>query len=166
MNKIIDPTLVPNAGPLGVGFVYVDPDSGRTFVHSRVEQVTILARDHRIANSYPIGSDFRQWVIDNICRSTPGHICYNEEVPSLTQRAVNMTKALLESAAGGFKTATPEQVQQRLTICETSGPNGTACEYFKGLNGMFGVYCGRCGCSKVKMHLKSSVCPLNKWPAL
>lgn len=163
MNKIRDTTTVPNAGQFGVGFVYRDPDSGKVFVHAGVEHVISMARKHREANSYPIGANFNQDAVENICANTPGSICYDEPPPSAGQKAISLAKALYESALSGFATLSAEEVAQRKVVCETSGLAGGPCEYFKGINGMFKVMCGHCGCSSLKIHLRTSKCPLNRW---
>lgn len=162
MNVIANSTLVPHGG----GFVYVDPDSGLRLIHCTVGHLGIMARKHRQANNYPIGAHWGQDFIDNVCANTPGDICVDEELPTVVQRAKSMARALFESARGGFKTLSAEEVQARLTACETTGPGGGACESFRGVKGLFHVACGACGCTKLKMHLKSSVCPKNRWPEL
>jgi len=51
--------------------------------------------------------------------------------------------------------------QQRITICKTSGPNGTACEHKRGR------WCGACGCLyRVKARGLDQLCPANKWPII
>jgi len=163
MKVITNPTLVPNAGDLGVGFVYRDPDSGKVFVQASVDQLSIMAIKHRRANGYVVDSNWSQRFIDNVCQSTPGGICYDEDEPGLGQKAVALGKALLVSAKSGFQTCTQEEVEERLKVCQTSGAGGTACEYFRGIRGMFDVACGKCGCTKLKMHLKTSTCPKGLW---
>lgn len=159
MNRISDTTTVPRGG----GFVYVDPDSSARFIHCTVDHLAIMAKKHRTANNYPIGANWSQDFIDNVCRNTPGGICFDEPPPTAGERAISLARALYESARGGFKTLTPEQLQERMTICETSGPGGGPCEFFRGIRGLFDVACGLCGCSKLKMHLKTSQCPKGLW---
>lgn len=165
MNRIKDPTKVPNAGEYGVGFIYRDPDSGRVFVHATVDQVVVMARKHREANNYSLSPNFRQDVIENVCSNQP-ELCFDEPAPSVLEKFSAVGKALVASARGGFKTLSVEQVEDRQKICESSGINGAACEYFKGLNGMFKVMCGKCGCAALKIHLKTSQCPKGLWPEL
>ncbi len=164
MKVITNPTLVPNAGDLGVGFVYRDPDSGKVFVQASVDQLSIMAIKHRRANGYVVDSNWSQRFIDNVCESTPGGICYDEDEPGLGQKAVALGKALLVSARSGFQTCTQEEVESRMKTCETSGPGGSACESFRGFSGILGLFCGACGCAKAKLHLKTSTCPKNRWP--
>jgi len=152
LNVIQNPTLVPQGG----GFVYVDRDSGVRFTHCTVDHLAILARKHRTANNLPIGTNWSQDFIDNVCRNTPGKICTNDEPPTAAEKLKILTVALFESARSGFATLQPEEVQARQSICES-------CEYFSGVSGMFRVACKKCGCTGLKWHLKSSTCPAGKW---
>jgi hypothetical protein len=147
-----------------VGFVYKDKDSGKIFVHVLIEQVIAMARQHRSANNYPIPMDFNQVVIDSICANGPKGLCFDEPPPSAGQKAISAARALYESALSGFATLSAEEVAQRQAVCETSGIAGAPCEYYKGMKGIFSVMCGKCGCTKLKIHLKTSQCPKNLWP--
>jgi hypothetical protein len=125
-----------------------------------------IAKNHRKINNYPIGAHWNQEFIENVCANTLGDVCTEETPVSAVQKAKNLASAIYESAKTGFRTVTPEQMVERQTICQTSGPNGKACQYYVGATGLLSVYCGKCGCSKLKLHLQSSVCPINKWPIL
>jgi hypothetical protein len=123
-----------------------------------------MALAHRKANSYPVTINFNEEFIDNVCAHTPGDTCTDEVPLTAVQKAKNLASAIYESAKTGFKTVTPEQMVERQTVCQTSGPVGKACEHYVGASGLLSVYCGKCGCSKLKLHLQSSQCPLGLWP--
>lgn len=163
MKKIRDETLVPNAREFGVGFVYRDPDTSKVIVRASINQLASLARQHRTVNGLPMGPTWGQEFIDNLCANTPSEICYDEPAPTPGQKVKSVARALFDSAKSGFKTLTEEQVNERTVTCNTSGPGGGPCEYFHGLNSIFGVMCGKCGCTKLKLHLAASKCPLNRW---
>jgi len=160
---ITDTSLVPNAGRLGVGFVYKDPDSGLEFVHVSVDYLASMARKHRQTNHYPIGANWTQDFIDNVCDNTPGTICHEEAPPSASQKAKNLFNAIVQATRSGFKTITAEQAEARRNDCETSGPGGGHCQHYRGIKGHFRVMCGKCGCTDLKLYLTSSECPKGLW---
>ncbi len=76
----------------------------------------------------------------------------------LYERIINFLFALLIWAKGGFKFPDTEILHTRISICIS-----TPCEKWnkKAYFGFGG--CNKCGCSKLKLYLKTSECPLKKW---
>jgi hypothetical protein len=78
------------------------------------------------------------------------------KLPTSAEMAANLTRALAEWTRHGFPVATQEVRDQRQAICD-------GCEWWES-NAMFGTgRCRRCGCSKLKLALATSVCPVAKW---
>jgi len=74
------------------------------------------------------------------------------ERPSVMKMAASATKAAVEFAASGFKTATQEVHDARTAICGN-------CEHHEG------TQCVVCGCyTDKKAWLPLEDCPLGKWP--
>jgi len=158
VNTIKNETLVPQGG----GFVYVDPDTllrdpeKATFKHCRVDILMGIAKNHRKINNYPIGAHWNQEFIDNVCANTLGDVCTSDEPPSLLQRAKTLASAIGDAARDGFRTRSAEEVQKITEICQ-------GCQYYGGAKGLLGVACLKCGCFKIKFHIQSSHCPIDKW---
>jgi tetratricopeptide (TPR) repeat protein len=71
--------------------------------------------------------------------------------PGLLRMAVSATKSMAKFIGSGFKTASPQTLQQRLQTC-------AACEHHTGLR------CRLCGCfTTAKARLAHEECPLGKW---
>ena len=73
------------------------------------------------------------------------------EFPSILQQIVNVGAAVVDYAKSGFRNASPEEQNRRLSICK-------GCEFYsEGL-------CAKCGCNlAAKSVMEVSKCPINKW---
>ena len=85
---------------------------------------------------------------------------YIHKPPSIPQMAVNLVKEAPAIIKSGFKTVPDEVYESRMAICRTcyfwseSGNAGLGkCEHQK------------CGCSKGKMKMAVSKCPIDNWDA-
>jgi hypothetical protein len=77
--------------------------------------------------------------------------------PSLATKASSLFEAASEFAINGFKTTTPEQLEERLTICK-------GCEFWNPLGFGGTGSCNKCGCStQAKLRMSTSKCPIDKW---
>jgi len=80
-----------------------------------------------------------------------------ERAVRLTNEASSFFEAASEFAINGFKTTTPEQLEERLAICK-------GCEFWNP-SGFGGTgSCNKCGCStQAKLRMSTSKCPIDKW---
>lgn len=68
------------------------------------------------------------------------------------KKAMRFARAISKYAADSFRNVTPSELAQRLATCNQ-------CDQFKAGE------CTACGCNlKLKARMRSSVCPLEKWP--
>lgn len=78
------------------------------------------------------------------------------KTPGLGRKVMNFAGSMVTAALDGFATVTPEQTAARLEICSTCD------RYDVDTN-----QCLKCGCPlSWKPTLRSTVCPLGKWPRL
>jgi len=72
--------------------------------------------------------------------------------PGVTKLATNFTGAMAVWAKSGFKMVDEQEFDRRLSIC-------VVCEFWNP-KGMMGLgTCKKCGCSRYKLKLATSVCP-------
>ena len=76
------------------------------------------------------------------------------KVPSMKQRISNLTTELNNWRQQGYEIVPKERFDRRMEKCQS-------CEYFKKL--AMGGLCLKCGCYSIKLWLKTSKCPINKW---
>jgi hypothetical protein len=78
--------------------------------------------------------------------------------PSLTEMTVNFTQALAGWAKAGFKIVNRETFEMRHTLCQV-------CEYWLPDARLGLGKCKKCGCSRSKLWMASTSCPLSpaKW---
>lgn len=74
--------------------------------------------------------------------------------PPLKNRITNFTQEILHWRSEGYELVSKDRYQRRLDCCER-------CEFYKKIP--IGGYCSKCGCYSVKLWLKTSQCPINKW---
>lgn len=152
MNRIRNETLVPQGG----SFIYLDPNSGKEFRHHTIPHLRLLVHNHRKANGYEMPVNWGETFIENVCAHTPGSVCENDTPLTIAQKAMNLVAAIADAARDGFKTRTAEEVEAIKAICRP-------CEYYAGEKGLLAVACRKCGCSKLKFHIASSHCPIQRW---
>lgn len=82
-------------------------------------------------------------------------ICgYNfNKLPTLTQKIVNVTKAVVKHVANGMVNVSDNIKEERMSICKS-------CPFFNSAN----TTCNQCGCYlEEKTKWASEKCPLDKW---
>lgn len=96
-------------------------------------------------------SEWRQGYPENISTTLLGP-------PSVSAIASNFFAALVRTAKDGFKTVPQATFEERLTICRS-------CPYWddKARLGVGKCNHPECGCTKLKLHLASQVCPQGWW---
>jgi hypothetical protein len=91
----------------------------------------------------------------NFLESSKKPVDIRPKFPSLPQMAANLTRDVIktvQTASQGVK-ASDEDANRRKEICEK-------CEFFNKSQ----QRCTKCGCfMAVKVYLKASNCPINKW---
>ena len=150
MKTFADEFLVPPGG-----WVWTHPESKAQLQASDFHQLIAKVRAYHAANNFPIPPGFNQRLVNDFCERLPT-FCVDSSPPSPLEMARNLAKSLSQWAMGGFATVTPEELQSRLETCDT-------CEFWAG-EAAFGMgRCLKCGCTGIKMHLRTSKCPINKW---
>lgn len=156
MKKVIDNASVPYGGY----FVYKCPEDEFVIRAPFFNVLKSLVVKYRNLNSYPVGLQFDDEFEDNICQNAAPQVCADFIPPTLGEKAYTLATSLANYARSGFATVTPEEFERRKTIC-------SECNYFGGTHSVVKVVCKRCGCSGLKIHIKTSVCPLpgdaRKW---
>lgn len=154
MKKIRDEAAPPPGGE----YIYVNIEDGVEIRHSQVEVCQRRAKEYRLLNNYPIGSNWQQDFIDNVCSHGRPFTCIDSEPPSVTTRLAAFATAIARWAKQGLPTRTPEEVDGILSTCR-------ACTEYGGETGVLKIICGKCGCSRVKVAMSTEHCPLNppKW---
>lgn len=162
----------PNHVPPGGAFIYVQPESGVEFRHHTITYLRELVKKHRLANNYPIGTNFNQEIEDYICSHQPG-ICHDATPPvPLTKTAIliNFAKSMLQWAGNGFTFVRGDDYIARRNICMGT-PELQPCPYWGGEPEFGYAHCAKCGCSRLKMFVKASAngrddCPDRRWPII
>jgi len=146
----------PDTPPRGMQWKYLNHEDNFLIEHIHLEVLRKMAKEHRIRNNYPLGSNFSNDFLDNVCANATDIDCVSTEPPTLAQRLNKFATAMKQWASAGFPLATPEEVDRRLTICE-------ACVHYSGSVSIFKVGCALCGCSSKKANVLTETCPANKW---
>lgn len=139
--------------PVGGNWTYVNPENGFVIKHPYLDECKRLAKEHRIANNFPIGLEFDDQFEDNVCQNAAAGTCADYTPPTLAEKLASVTKALFNAARRGLKTVTEAELLRRRSICQDCGFYGGSTKPLK-------VTCKKCGCSGLKLHLQTSVCPL------
>ncbi len=150
MLTVIHKSNVPNGGY----YFYVCEETGVTLKHPYYGQLAVMAKQHRIVNNLPIGSNWLVQFEENVCKNTPAQICNQKADDTVVDIATRFAKAMIKWAASGFKTVSGEVFAQRLAVCE-SCPNYSV----KAVLGRAG--CKLCRCTSKKLYLATERCPDN-----
>ena len=146
----------PEVVPFGGLWRWKHPETGAEIWAVNGFQLLDKARQYCRVNNLPIGVNFDQRIIDDVCAQLPD-ICVDNEPPSLAERAASFMRSATQWASNGFKCVSHEDYEKRLETCR-------GCERWSG-EALFGLgRCGKCGCSGVKLYMDTEKCPLNKWP--
>lgn len=74
--------------------------------------------------------------------------------PPLKTKIISFSQEIMGWRREGYQFVGNERHQRRLDCCKR-------CEFYRELP--IGGYCSKCGCYSVKLWLKTSKCPINKW---
>ena len=118
---------------MNCNFIY--NDDKQVWVCSRCGRTVAVPKDHHVIA---------------VCK--PG--------PSIVEKALNYTKAVIQHVATGSNTRTDEEVAERLAICQS-------CDKYN----QEAQSCTICGCKcnanksafTNKLRMQSQVCPIGKW---
>lgn len=117
-----------------------------------------MVKDYCKANNLPDIPNLERELVAYICNAEPTY-CESTEPPSYAQRAKTFARAMTDWMAGGLKSVTHEQYEQRLEICKI-------CPYWRGQGALGFGSCGKCGCSGLKLYLPTQACPDGRWNAI
>lgn len=79
------------------------------------------------------------------------------EPPPITTQIATASKSLLNWAASGLKTVSPEELERRRAIC-------AGCEFWESTAFQGTGRCSKCGCSTwAKLQMATEKCPIDKW---
>lgn len=70
--------------------------------------------------------------------------------------AKSFYQSVAKWAKSGFKTASKEKIDERLTVCR-------GCEFWQESGNYSLGRCEKCGCTKYKLYLATESCPIGKW---
>lgn len=76
--------------------------------------------------------------------------------PSRLEMARGLVRSVVAHAKDGFTNVSKETHEKRLAIC-------AACEFWVPGKWFGTGGCKQCGCSRLKHHMRTAVCPLAKW---
>jgi hypothetical protein len=169
MMMIADTSHVPPGG----AFVYVQPESGVTFRHHTLPYLLEQIKKHRIANNYPIGTNFNQEIEDYICQHQPD-ICRDTTPPvqlTKVQVLIGFAKSMMSWASQGFALVRGDDYIARRETCMGDGKDKPQCPYWGGEPEFGFAQCAKCGCSRLKLFVKASAngqddCPDKRWPII
>lgn len=156
--------------PPGGYWRFRDPDLPNSDVIAHPYYVQVKARAHaqRVENNLYIPLLWDEWFDSHVCKGTPQG-CF--EVPSTPAEpeesswlklAVQFGAAMLSWAKQGFPVVSWETYRERHETCAGSSTM-PRCQRFSHFTGTGLAKCGACGCSMLKLYLRTSVCPLSKW---
>lgn len=116
------------------------------------ESLKLKSKAYRKANGFPIGLAYD----DEFEAILAEHVLPEERIdftpPTLAEKASMLGNALWKWAKSGFQVVSHDEMERRLGICRV-------CPYYGGEKGLVQVACRKCGCSKLKAFLSTSVCP-------
>lgn len=162
----------PGSVPPGGYWRFRDPDlpDAPPIAHPYYTQVKARAHAQRVAANLPIPIQWDDWFDMQVCQGTPQG-CF--EVPatpaepeesSWLKLAAQFTFAMVAWAKQGFPITPWEVYRARHETCAGSSTT-PRCQRFSYFTGTGLAKCGACGCSMLKLYLRTSKCPLNKWKA-
>ena len=163
MKRPIDRGTVPIGGTCR----YVDPDAGFVVAHPMWEWCKTFAYQERVKRGLPIPYNWDALFEQGFCDGTPQG-CFEvpdapiETEPNWTTLAVQFGASLLSWISHGAPLTTWSEFKGRYVQC-TGDATLPRCEKFSHFAGTGIAKCGSCGCSSLKLWMKSEKCPLNKW---
>jgi hypothetical protein len=140
------------------GFTYVCPETGVKIVDIYWHRFLPAVLEHRAANKLPIPLGFDFQVEHEWCLAHPD-MCKErdpEKMPPILQQAKGLVVEAAKFVASGFSIADDPTYQKRLKICQ-------GCDAWRGERALGYGRCSQCGCSRLKLFLPKSRCPVGKW---
>jgi hypothetical protein len=146
--------LTPNTVPPGQ-WRWTHPETGVELYGANFDALLLAAREYCRKNSLPIGVEFEQRIIDDLCARNP-QICSDTEPPTVSEMAATFAGSVKRWVSNGMGVTNFETYHARLSVCKT-------CDRWNG-EALFGLgRCGKCGCSGLKLYMDTEKCPLSKW---
>lgn len=137
------------------GWQYVHPETKTLFASHSINVLTDKVRAFNQTNNYPNQLNLEQAIVDGVCDRCP-ECCHDTEPPSLLDLAKRFTREAYQWAQSGFEVTDENLFASRQATCNT-------CPKWRG-EAAFGYgRCGACGCTGLKLFMKSSHCPDGKW---
>lgn len=161
MKEIIDPRTVPPGG-----WRWTHPET-KTVIHAgSVEQLFQAARRFLGNNNYPNPSDLNQSVIAQLDEAIqadmherglpPYPFLKDTEPPSMIQKIRNFAFASKQWLASGAPIVSLEELDRRQATC-------LGCQFWRGSSSFGMGSCGKCGCTGLKLYMRTQSCPAGKW---
>lgn len=149
----------PSIDPPG-GWFFVHPETQTKIYASSFQNLVTKTKAWMETNHFPVPRELNQVIAQQVCDRVPG-FCISSEPPTVA----DMAREFAQASAHWIKQKAPvvsnEVFQERLSTCK-------ACELFGGVR-VFGLTaCGRCGCTSLKLYMKTTSCPLPepRWKAI
>jgi hypothetical protein len=139
------------------GWRYIVEETGTNLRGTSLDSLVGLVKSHCIANGLPFTPHSKQVITNSICNANPD-FCLDAN-PSAFTLAARFGAAMMSWAASGFKVCSQDEYQDRHDTCE-------ACEYWNGSSAFGYGRCKKCGCTGLKLFLRTEKCPANKWKEL
>jgi len=140
------------------GFTYVCPETGTKIIDIYWHRFLPAVLEHRSANKLEIPAGFDEQVEHNWCLENPT-MCKErdpEAMPPIMEQAKGLMVEAAKFVANGFSVADDPTYQKRIKICKP-------CRAWRGERILGFGRCSQCGCTRLKLWLPKSHCPLGKW---
>jgi hypothetical protein len=148
------------------GWRWLHPETGRLIHANGWSGLKSAARLFLSHNGFPIPADLDDhmlnWMNKDIQEKAaakglpPVPFLQATTAPDLVTRAYSFAHAAKEWIRNGLPVLNREEVEARIEICRT-------CGYWKGESSPFHVACGKCGCTGLKLWMRTSRCPIGRW---
>lgn len=157
--------ISPNEVPPG-GWRWQHPETGFVVRGSNWGDLTAKIRVYLGNNNFPIPGDLDQvvlaWLDEEIQEQAakaglpPVKFLANSEPPTFSQKVRTFTHSMGEWVKAGAQVVSMEQLEARQAECST-------CSYWRGAH-VYGLgSCAKCGCTGLKLYLKTTKCPIGRW---
>ena len=111
------------------GFRYTQPESGVTLVAGSIDSLMARVADHRRANNYPIGPEFKQQLVDEVCENSPS-ACVDVPAAQVVRNkrltiwdALKFTGLMINDLLQGRPMETKGEATRRAGICSQCPDN-------------------------------------------
>jgi hypothetical protein len=126
------------------GWRYRQPETGMLMTGADFTELQSKVKAHRRANAFPIGLEFEQEIIDQLCSIMPPGVCEQDigavqkGRPLTFKEVVTATLTLGSWIVGGMKRETLQVANERVRVC-------SGCPYNQKIQG-----CGSCAMNTVR----------------